>query len=77
MNIRKLNIIVACLLAFLFPAVALAQDSCSSEGSRPKYVALSFDDGPSLKYTPMMLDVLTKRRPTATLTRLALVDSST
>ena len=58
MNIRMLNIIVACLLAFLFPAVALAQDCCSSEGSRPKYVALSFDDGPSLKYTPMMLDVL-------------------
>ncbi len=31
---------------------------CCSEESRPKYVALSFDDGPSLKFTPMMLDVL-------------------
>ena len=58
MNIRMLNIIVACLLAFLFPAVALAQDCCCSADSKSKYVALSFDDGPSLKYTPMMLDVL-------------------
>ena len=53
-----LNIIVACLLASLFPAVASAQDCCCSEDSSPKYVALSFDDGPSLMYTPMMLDVL-------------------
>ena len=53
-----LNIIVACLLAFLFPAVVSAQDYCLPDGTKPKYVALSFDDGPSLKYTPMMLDVL-------------------
>ena len=53
-----LNIIVACLLAFLFPAMVSAQDCCLHDGAKPKYVALSFDDGPSLKYTPMMLDVL-------------------
>ena len=62
MNIIKhLNIIVA---AFALSAgVAYAQDDCGcdsvcEEVSKPKYVALSFDDGPSLKCTPMMLDVL-------------------
>ena len=58
MNIRVLNIIVGCLVTFLSPTVATAQDCCCSTESKPKYVALSFDDGPSLKYTPMMLDVL-------------------
>ncbi len=58
MNIRMLNIIVACLLAFLFPTVALAQDCSLPDGAKPKFVALSFDDGPSPKYTPKMLDVL-------------------
>ena len=43
--------------------IAYAQDDCGCdsgcvEDSKPKYVALSFDDGPSLKCTPLMLDVL-------------------
>ena len=47
----------------LSAGIAYAQDDCGCdsgclEDSKPKYVALSFDDGPSLKYTPMMLDVL-------------------
>ena len=46
-------------VSFLAPAWAQEQDCCCcSEECGPKYVALSFDDGPSLKYTPMMLDVL-------------------
>ena len=49
---------MGCSVTFLSTFAAMAQDCCCSEGSRPKYVALSFDDGPSLKYTPLMLDVL-------------------
>lgn len=62
MNIIKhLNIIVAALT--LSVGVAYAQEDCGcdsvcEEASKPKYVALSFDDGPSLKCTPLMLDVL-------------------
>ncbi len=53
--------IIAFLFAVSFLVTVRAQEQeccCCSEESRPKYVALSFDDGPSLKYTPMMLDVL-------------------
>ena len=62
MNIFKyLNTLAAALT--LSVGVAYAQGDCCcgsgcAEGSKPKYVALSFDDGPSLKCTPMMLDVL-------------------
>lgn len=62
MNIFKyLNMLAAALA--LSAGIAYAQDDCGCdsgcvEDSKPKYVALSFDDGPSLKYTPMMLDVL-------------------
>ena len=62
MNIFKyLNMLAAALA--LSAGIAYAQDDCGCdsgcvEDSKPKYVALSFDDGPSLKCTPMMLDVL-------------------
>lgn len=62
MNIFKyLNMLAAALA--LSAGIAYAQDDCGCdsgcvEDSKPKYVALSFDDGPSLKYTPLMLDVL-------------------
>ena len=62
MNILKyLNILTAALALSALPAQAqnaCACDSLCGESSKPKYVALSFDDGPSLKCTPMMLDVL-------------------
>ncbi len=58
MSIKILGIIIGCLVTFLSPRVATAQDCCLPDGAKTKYVALSFDDGPSLKYTPMMLDVL-------------------
>ena len=62
MNIFKyLNMLAAALA--LSAGITYAQDDCGCdsgcvEDSKPKYVALSFDDGPSLKFTPMMLDVL-------------------
>lgn len=62
MNIFKyLNMLAAALT--LSASIAYAQEDCGcdsscDEDSKPKYVALSFDDGPSLKCTPMMLDVL-------------------
>lgn len=62
MNILKyLNILTAALALSALPAQAqdvCVCDSVCGEVSKPKYVALSFDDGPSLKCTPMMLDVL-------------------
>ena len=45
------------MAAIMCHLTALAQEDLSAD-VKPKYVALSFDDGPSLKYTPMMLDVL-------------------
>ncbi len=58
MNIRILIIIMWFSMAFLSPMVAMAQECRLPDVAKTKYVALSFDDGPSLKYTPMMLDVL-------------------
>ena len=58
---KYLNMLAAALA--LSAGIAYAQDDCGCDSccvvdSKPKYVALSFDDGPSLKCTPMMLDVL-------------------
>ena len=58
---KYLNMLAAALA--LSAGIAYAQEDCGCdsgcvEDSRPKYVALSFDDGPSRKCTPMMLDVL-------------------
>ena len=57
------GIIVGLLIMFLSTGIAYAQEDCGcdsvcEEVLKPKYVALSFDDGPSLRCTPMMLDVL-------------------
>lgn len=45
------------MAAIMCHLTALAQEDLSAD-VKPKYVALSFDDGPSLKCTPLMLDVL-------------------
>ena len=54
MNMKVIFVMMAAIMCHL---TALAQEDLSAD-VKPKYVALSFDDGPSLKYTPMMLDVL-------------------
>lgn len=54
-----LLMLTVALAAFISVVDALAQDDCRcGENGKQKYVALSFDDGPSLRCTPMMLDVL-------------------
>lgn len=62
---RHLKLLLAVLLPVCVShSAAFAQENDDCGGlcgpETPKYVALSFDDGPSLKYTPMMLDVLEK-----------------
>ena len=52
-----MKVIFVMMAAIMCHLTALAQEDLSAD-VKPKYVALSFDDGPSLKYTPMMLDVL-------------------
>ena len=52
-----MKVILVMMAAIMCHLTALAQEDLSAD-VKPKYVALSFDDGPSLKYTPLMLDVL-------------------
>ena len=52
-----MKVILVMMAAIMCHLTALAQEDLSAD-VKPKYVALSFDDGPSLKFTPMMLDVL-------------------
>ncbi len=62
MNIFKYLKMLAAALALSptspTPRMIAAATPAGVEDSKPKYVALSFDDGPSLKCTPLMLDVL-------------------
>lgn len=67
MDSRFLNIVAPLVAALLFSSASFAQEceECCGDGCGPetaeskvKYVALSFDDGPSQKYTPLMLDIL-------------------
>ncbi len=57
---RFLNILSGLLLFCGVAASAQETDDCGGSCGpvTPKYVALSFDDGPSLEYTPKMLDIL-------------------
>jgi len=52
-----MKVILVMMAAIMCHLTALAQEDLSAD-VKPKYVALSFDDGPSLKCTPLMLDVL-------------------
>ena len=51
------------VMFLLIPAV--------SAGERPKFVALTFDDGPSGRYTTALLDGLESREVSATFFRKA------
>jgi len=57
----KKAFILFSLLTFLLPASVFA-----AENSQIKYVALTFDDGPHAKYTPIILDILKKHDAKAT-----------
>ncbi|MFH1684051.1 MAG: polysaccharide deacetylase family protein [Candidatus Margulisiibacteriota bacterium] len=60
--IRRL---LALVLVFLLVA-SLSEARLIYQGGDPRYIALTFDDGPSIEFTQLVLDVLKKEKVQAT-----------
>ena len=61
----KRVLILFLLLSFLY-SLNMEEESIKVDNENKKYIALTFDDGPSKKYTPMLLKGLKERNVKAT-----------